>query len=264
MTNEMGIQEPHKLVHELELPDKRRYRVLDTCQPYKKGYPDDNEAEFLTAVSGFMIQTFLEKSFPDSPWMYIATAETIEAALLTIGMYARTRDMDKIKAMIVSPDKQKSLPPQETEHQVNLGMQMLLNDPVSTYVIYENTIHPDVKIDSNDHVTEESPVSWSLKLQMAKLQTIEELRKKYPNLIFIEKEDRTFEEFIFKGQPAKRLSAVTMTVSIKRKPSLDIIKDRIITDPASNEFYRDVTSYLLEYINDPELTNLVESLAPDL
>jgi len=263
MSNEKEIITPMSLVHELELSDGRRYRVLDTGKPYAEGYPEDNEGVFLTANTGFMIQAYLPKSFPDSAWRYVSTARTIDEALLTIGMFDHTRNMEKIKAMIVPPEKPKKLPPRETEHQVYLGMQMLLNDYVSSYVIYEKTIYPDITTNPDGSTTEESSIVWRYRLALAKLNTLDDLRKKFPDLIFTEKEDRMFEDIDFKGQPAKRLTAVTITVSIKRKPTLEVVKDRIITDATTVDFYQDVVSFLLDYINDPELTDLVQNTAPD-
>lgn len=85
------------------LPNGRRYRILDTGEPYRKGYPEINEPDWkdendmnLTANTGYMIQVYDPKNYPSTPWMYISTGETLEDAIMTIGMFGRTRNRKDI------------------------------------------------------------------------------------------------------------------------------------------------------------------------
>lgn len=93
-----------KTLKQYQLPNGRRYRISDTGVPYQRLYPEDNNvAETakpgelkLTGQTGYKIDTYIPDSFPDTPWVYLSTSETLEEAIFTIGLFARTRNRETI------------------------------------------------------------------------------------------------------------------------------------------------------------------------
>lgn len=89
------MQTKRKLVGEYHMPNGRKYQIVDTGEPYKLGYPEINSGTtHLTSNTGIAILSKLDSG----TWAYISTAETIEDAKETIGMFSRIRNnIDQFK-----------------------------------------------------------------------------------------------------------------------------------------------------------------------